>query len=110
MDANGGDRASSASKAESDEIRDAINSHPKVISLVDLRVILLGSDELLVGASIAFPAQSRLADVAEAIDEVKAAIREVTPAASSIYLEPDVYRRSDETNPPTDVYFIRGVD
>ncbi|QEE62372.1 hypothetical protein FVA74_12905 [Salinibacterium sp. dk2585] len=110
MSTNGGDTASSVSKAESDAIRDAINAHPRVQSLVDLRVVRLASDELLVGASIAFPAQDRLAEIAETIEELKAAIREVAPTASGIYLEPDVYRRPDEANPPTDVYFIRGVD
>ncbi|TQL44964.1 cation diffusion facilitator family transporter [Homoserinimonas aerilata] len=99
-----------ATVADGNAIRDAINAHPKVESLIHIRTLYVGPDELMVGAKIAFAPTQRLADVATAINEVEAAIRTAVPAARIIYLEPDVYHAPSAGNPATDTFVIRGVD
>jgi cation diffusion facilitator family transporter len=98
-----------ASPADLTAIRDAINAHPDVEALIHIRTLYLGPDELLVGAKIAFARTKKLADVATAIDAVEASIREAVPIARVIYLEPDVYRPSDD-GALTESIIIKGAD
>jgi len=91
-------------------IRDAINAHPDVRSLIHMKTLYLGPEELLVAAKIDFGVQTRVADVAASIDSVEREIREAEPMARVIYIEPDVYRRPPEAAPPTDTIVIVGND
>ena len=52
----------------------------------------VGPEELLVAAKIAVQHDDSAADVARAIDEAEARIREAVPIARVIYLEPDILR------------------
>jgi len=99
-----------ATAADADKIRDAINAQPQVEALIHMKTLYLGPDELLVGAKVAFGRTKKLADVAVAIDEVEAAIREQVPAARVIYIEPDVYVAHNDANPATDVFVIKAAD
>jgi cation diffusion facilitator family transporter len=99
-----------ASVKDNDAIRDAINAHPEVESLIHMKTLYLGPDEMLVGAKVAFAPKERMTDIAESIDEVETAIREVVPAARVIYIEPDIYRKPSDANPSTDLFVIRGLD
>jgi len=99
-----------ATAADADKIRDAINAQPQVEALIHMKTLYLGPDELLVGAKVAFGRTKKLADVAVAIDEVEAAIREQVPAARVIYIEPDVYVAPNDANPATDVFVIKAAD
>jgi cation diffusion facilitator family transporter len=60
--------------------------------VIHLRTMHLGPEELLVGAKIALPPATSLADVATAIDAAEARVRSAVPAARVIYLEPDLDR------------------
>lgn len=91
-------------------IRDAINAHPDVRSLIHMKTLYLGPEELMVAAKIDFGSQTRLADVAASIDSVEQEIREAEPMARVIYIEPDIYRRPAEAAPPTDTIVIVGND
>ncbi|HEY7049008.1 MAG TPA: cation diffusion facilitator family transporter [Jatrophihabitantaceae bacterium] len=80
---------------------------PGVDRVIHLRTMHLGPDELLVGAKLAMPTSSRLADVAAAIDAAEARVRAAVPAARVIYLEPDVDRgkagaKSEEMSEPAE--------
>jgi len=99
-----------ATRADADKIRDAINAQPQVEALIHMKTLYLGPDELLVGAKVAFARTKKLADVAVAIDEVEAAIREQVPAARVIYIEPDVFVAPNDANPATDVFVIKAAD
>jgi len=99
-----------ATRADADKIRDAINAQPQVEALIHMKTLYLGPDELLVGAKVAFGRTKKLADVAVAIDEVEAAIREQVPAARVIYIEPDVFVAPNDANPATDVFVIKAAD
>ncbi|QYH34627.1 cation diffusion facilitator family transporter [Salinibacterium sp. M195] len=91
-------------------IRDTINAHPDVRSLIHMKTLYLGPEELMVAAKVDFGSQTRLVDVAESIDSVERNVREAEPMARVIYIEPDVYRRPTEAAPPTDAIVIKGND
>jgi cation diffusion facilitator family transporter len=63
-----------------------------VESVIHLRTMHLGPDELLVAAKIAVPSFSLAAEVATAIDAAEARVRSAVPMAKVIYLEPDLPR------------------
>jgi cation diffusion facilitator family transporter len=63
-----------------------------VPSVIHLRTMHLGPDELLVAAKIEVAAATTAAHVAEAIDAAERRVRAAVPIARVIYLEPDVRR------------------
>jgi cation diffusion facilitator family transporter len=73
-------------------IERALQSEPLVDRIIHLRTLHLGPDELLVAAKIAVRPTERAADVAAAIDAAEKRIRAAEPVATTIYLEPDIYR------------------
>jgi divalent metal cation (Fe/Co/Zn/Cd) transporter len=73
-------------------IRGAIEGSDGIDSVIHMRTMHLGPDELLVAVKIAVPGSESAADVARAIDAAEVAIREVEPTARVIYLEPDLRR------------------
>jgi cation diffusion facilitator family transporter len=66
-----------------------------VRSVIHLRTLHLGPDELLVAAKIEIP-QGDAAVIARAIDEAEVRVRAVVPAATVMYLEPDLRREVPE--------------
>ena len=91
-------------------IRDAFNAHPAVESLIHMKTLYLGPDELMIAAKVAFPKATRLVEIATAIDALEADIRSKIPAARVIYIEPDLYHPPGEGTPPTDSIVIKGSD
>ena len=69
---------------------------PGVERVIHLRTMHLSPDELLVAAKLAMPRTATLADVAAAIDGAEARVRAAVPAATVIYLEPDIDRAALE--------------
>jgi cation diffusion facilitator family transporter len=63
-----------------------------VPSVIHLRTLHLGPEELLVAAKIEVDGAATAADVARAIDDAEARVRAAVPIASVIYLEPDLRR------------------
>ncbi|MEU8798370.1 cation diffusion facilitator family transporter [Spirillospora sp. NPDC048819] len=74
-------------------IREAILASRDVPSVIHMRTMHLGPDELLVAAKVAVDLQDDAREVAEAINDAEARIREAVPIARLIYLEPDVLRK-----------------
>ena len=70
-----------------------------VVSVIHLKTLHLGPEELLVAAKIEVDAGESAAEVARAIDAAEARVRAVEPLARQIYLEPDLRRIA----PPADV-------
>jgi cation diffusion facilitator family transporter len=93
-----------------DRIRAVINAHPSVESLIHIKTLYLGPDEMLVAAKVAFPRQTKLAEMARMINELETSIREGVPVARVIYLEPDVHLPPGSENPSTDSFVIKAVD
>ena len=73
-------------------IRTAIESEPLVESVIHLRTLHTGPDEILVAAKIGVDHDDTAAQVAAAIDGAERRIRVAVPQARWIYLEPDLYR------------------
>jgi cation diffusion facilitator family transporter len=86
-----------ASTSDLEAITETIGSSPHVERLIHMKTQHLGPDELLVAAKVAFPPDLTFRDVAVAIDELEARVRERVPYARAIYVEPDVDRTRDET-------------
>lgn len=73
-------------------IREAIVASRDVPSVIHMRTMHLGPEELLVAAKVAVDLRDDAREVAEAINDAEARIREAVPIAQLIYLEPDVLR------------------
>jgi divalent metal cation (Fe/Co/Zn/Cd) transporter len=61
-----------------------------VESVIHMKTLHLGPEELLVAAKIAVPAAATADQVADAIDAAERRIRAAVPIARVIYLEPDL--------------------
>ncbi|MEV0094653.1 cation diffusion facilitator family transporter [Streptomyces sp. NPDC050738] len=85
----------SAGIEEVDKIKAAIVDHDTVTSVIHMRTLHLGPEELLVAAKIAVQHDDTAAEVAAAINAAESRIREAVPIARVIYLEPDIYSESD---------------
>jgi cation diffusion facilitator family transporter len=78
-----------ATKESVERIRAALVGEG-VTSVIHLRTLHLGPDEVLVAAKIEVPAATTAADVAAAIDAAEERVRAAVPIARLIYLEPDL--------------------
>ncbi|MDR7081549.1 cation diffusion facilitator family transporter [Arthrobacter ginsengisoli] len=82
----------SATKDDVVRIRAAIESDGT--SIIHLKTLHLGPEELLVAAKISIGQSDTGQEIAKAIDDAEARIRAAVPIARVIYLEPDVQRVS----------------
>jgi cation diffusion facilitator family transporter len=78
--------------------------------IIHMKTLYLGPDELMVGAKLAFAAETRFAEVAQAIDAIESRVRASVPAARVIYIEPDVARLDPDVLTNTDAIVIKGLD
>jgi cation diffusion facilitator family transporter len=99
-----------ASADDTVRIRDAINAGSDVESLIHMKTLYLGPEELLVAAKVAFPTKMKLAEVAAAINSLESRVRAEVPIARVIYIEPDVYVAPGKGNPSTEAIIIRAAD
>jgi cation diffusion facilitator family transporter len=81
-----------AGTADVAAIRAAMVDGDVVTSVIHMRTLYLGPEELLVAAKIAVQHDDSAAEVARAIDAAEARIRAAVPIARVIYLEPDIRR------------------
>lgn len=72
-----------------------------VASVIHLRTVHLGPDELLVAAKIEVTARDTADRIAVAIDAAEARVRAAVPIATVIYLEPDLRRTAETTTSGT---------
>lgn len=81
-----------ATLQEGQAIRSALEQTAHIDRVIHLRTQYMGPDDLLVGAKIALASGTDLATVAASIDAAEVAVRAAVPAATVIYLEPDLDR------------------
>jgi divalent metal cation (Fe/Co/Zn/Cd) transporter len=79
-----------ASPEEQATIRDTLAATPGIASLVQLRTMHLGPEELLVAARVELDPDLSVHDAARVIDAAQADLREQVPSARIIYLEPEL--------------------
>jgi cation diffusion facilitator family transporter len=82
----------SAVPEQTEAIRAAIESEPLVESVIHLRTLHTGPDEILVAAKIAVRTTDTGEQIADAIDGAERRVREAVPETRWIYLEPDLRR------------------
>jgi divalent metal cation (Fe/Co/Zn/Cd) transporter len=82
----------SASDAAQRRILDALIATDGVDRVIHLKTMHLGPEELLVAVKVGVDATDSAAEVAAAIDRAEVAVRAAEPTATSIYVEPDIYR------------------
>jgi len=81
-----------ASTADVSEIRTALETSKGVNSVIHLKTLYLGPDEIMLGAKIAVSPNVTAQEIAQIIDAAEVAVRTAIPAVRVIYLEPDILR------------------
>ncbi|MFE3183580.1 cation diffusion facilitator family transporter [Streptomyces violascens] len=82
------------------KIKAAIVDGDTVTSVIHMRTLHLGPEELLVAAKIAVQHDDTAQEVATAINEAESRIRAAVPIARVIYLEPDIYSAEEAAAGP----------
>ncbi|MFD9633261.1 cation diffusion facilitator family transporter [Streptomyces violascens] len=90
----------SAGTDEVAKIKAAIVDGDTVTSVIHMRTLHLGPEELLVAAKIAVQHDDTAQEVATAINEAESRIRAAVPIARVIYLEPDIYSAEEAAAGP----------
>jgi len=98
-----------ATVGDEERIVKAIKDGPEVATLIHIKTLYLGPDELLVAAKLGFGADRHLGDVAADIDRMETRVRAAVPAARVIYFEPDIVHR-DGPQPTTEAIVVKGSD
>ena len=75
-----------------ESVRRAVADGPEVASLIHLRTLQLGPDDVLVTAKVDFAGAPGEAEMAASIDRIERRIRTAVPEARLIFIEPDVAR------------------
>jgi cation diffusion facilitator family transporter len=81
----------SATEEQVVAIERAIVAGPEVESVIHMRTVHLGPEELLVAAKVAVRHDETADEIARGIDAAEARIRAAVPIARVIYIEPDIY-------------------
>lgn len=93
-----------ATPAVVNKIRKVITDSDGVDRLIHMKTLHLGPEEIMVAAKIAVTPGVSAEDVARVIDNAEAAIREVEPMVTALYVEPDIYhenyQRAARPEPP----------
>lgn len=82
-----------ASDSDLAVITNALASAPDVNSIIHLRTVHLGPDDLLVAAKIDFDHSLSVEQLAAAIDRAELQLRAAVTKNATIYIEPDIRRR-----------------
>lgn len=80
----------SATERQQQAIRRTVEDHGSVRHLLHLRTQHLGPDELLVALKVSFAKGLSVGELAAAVNDVEAAVREQVPEARVMYVEPDL--------------------
>ena len=89
----------SATPEDQRKIVAAIEEGEGVLSIIHMKTLHLGPDEVLVAAKVAIRSGQSGEEIARGIDATEARIRAAVPMARVIYLEPDIRRAADPEAP-----------
>ena len=81
-----------ATTADVSDIRRALQDAKGINSVIHLKTLYLGPDEIMLGAKIAVNPELTALEIAQIIDAAEEAVRTAIPAVRVIYLEPDILR------------------
>jgi cation diffusion facilitator family transporter len=87
-----------ASRQDRDAIRAALGATPSVERVIHMRTQHMAPEELLVALKIQFTSGLSLESLADGINDAEARIRDAVPAATMIFIEPDIFRRREPSD------------
>ncbi|WP_028245221.1 cation diffusion facilitator family transporter [Pseudoclavibacter soli] len=87
----------SASTADLERIRAAALAGDDIESIIHLRTLHIGPDDLLVAIKASVRPTESAAEIAQGIDVVEQRIRAAVPAARLIFVEPDIRREQTQS-------------
>ena len=96
-----------ATREDHAKIQRILNASPGVESLIHMKTLYLGPDELMIAAKVAFPPQSDIEHVAGTINDLESMLRTEVPHARVIYIEPDLVVDRPDIAPSTDHIVIQ---
>jgi cation diffusion facilitator family transporter len=79
----------------------ALEAGPEIAQVIHMRTVHISPDSVLVAAKVAVREGDSAEQIAAGIDTAERRVRTAVPIATTIYLEPDIYRpaQADESNP-----------
>ncbi len=79
----------------------ALEDGPELVRVIHLRTVHMSPDAVLVAAKVAVPESEAARQITVGIDAAERRVRSAVPVATTIYLEPDIYRpeKPDSTDP-----------
>ncbi len=79
----------------------ALEDGPELVRVIHLRTVHMSPDSVLVAAMVAVPESEAAKQITAGIDAAERRVRAAVPIATTIYLEPDIYRPQtpDRTDP-----------
>jgi cation diffusion facilitator family transporter len=79
----------------------ALEDGPELVRVIHLRTVHISPDSVLVAAKVAMAESEAAKQIAVGIDAAESRVRAAVPVATTIYLEPDIYRpqKADRTDP-----------
>jgi len=79
----------------------ALEDGPEVVRVIHLRTVHMSPDAVLVAAKVAIHESDAAKQITAGIDAAERRVRAAVPVATTIYLEPDIYRpqQADRTDP-----------
>ena len=80
---------------------DALEGGPELTRVIHLRTVHIGPDTILVAAKVGVRPGDTAGQIVAGIDAAEKRVRAAVPIATTIYLEPDIYRpaQADRTDP-----------
>lgn len=91
----------SATQKDRDAIDTALRDSEDVLSVLDRRTQHLGPEQILLAAKIEFRHDMTMSELADAINGAESRVRKAVPAATDIYIEPDIYRAGQDSQRPS---------
>lgn len=91
-------------------IRQALLATAGIQSVESVDLHALADGGTLIAARLGFGPTTAIADVVALLEVARTEIRELTPEATAIVLEPVVAGPRGDANPPTDAFIIRGAN
>jgi cation diffusion facilitator family transporter len=79
----------------------ALEDGPEIAQVIHMRTVHISPDSVLVAAKVAVREGDSAAQITAGIDTAERRVRAAVPIATTIYLEPDIYRpdQADESDP-----------
>jgi cation diffusion facilitator family transporter len=82
-----------------EKIRNILAGHADVVRVIALRTQHVGPDDIMVNTKLEFEPTLTVARLSDVVNELEVELRAAEPKARTIFIEPDVFRSSEETAP-----------